>query len=199
MSGLMDVLGAALGGDAEQQLGNQIGASPQATGSAIQAALPMLLAGLTQNAAQPNGAASLHDALERDHDGSLLDNLGSLFGGSPMQGRSTDGAGILGHVLGDRREVAENTVARAGGINPAQAAQLMMTLAPIVMSVLGRVQRSRNLDSNGLASMLETEHANVAQRQPDLMTLANQLLDRNRDGSALDDVMKGLGGLLGGR
>jgi hypothetical protein len=31
------------------------------------------------------------------------------------------------------------------------------------------------------------------------MSLANQLLDRNHDGSALDDMMKGLGGPLGRR
>jgi hypothetical protein len=194
----MDVLGAALGGDTQQQLGQKIGASPEATGTAIQAALPMLLAALSQNASQPQGAQALHGALERDHDGSVLDNLGGLFGGQ-MGGRATDGAGILGHVLGDRRQVAESSVARASGLDTAQAAQLMMTLAPLVMSVLGRVQRTRNLDSNGLASMLGAEREHVQQQQPDLMNLANQLLDRNRDGSALDDVMKGLGGMFGRR
>ena len=198
MPGLMDLLGAALGGDTQRQLSDQIGADPQATGSAIQAALPMLLSGLTQNASRPEGAAALHQALERDHDGSLLDNLGGLLGGTSAT-RATDGAGILGHVLGDRQDAAQQAVAQSSGLDTGQSAQLLSALAPILMGVLGRTQRSQGLNANGLASMLQGEHANVAQTQPDLMGLATRLLDRNNDGSMLDDLMKGVGGMLGKR
>src|SRR5262245_33460759 len=100
MPGLMDVLGAALGGDVQEQLGQRVGADSQTTSQAIQAALPMILSGLTRNAAQPGGATSLHAALERDHDGSVLDNLSGFFQGS-VSGRAANGAGILEHVLGD--------------------------------------------------------------------------------------------------
>lgn len=198
MPGLMDLLGAALGGDTQRQLGRQIGADPQATGNAIEAALPMLLSGLTRNASDPGGADSLLGALRNDHDGSVLDDLGSLLGGT-LGGRAANGAGILGHVLGDRQETAQQAVARSSGLNGAQAAQLMAMLAPIVMGVLGRAQRSQGLDAGGLSSMLRSEQASAAQAQPDLMGLATQLLDRNNDGSVLDDLMKGLGGMLGRR
>jgi len=198
MPGVMDLLGAALGGNVQQQLGQQIGATPQATGNAIQAALPMLLSGLMQNVSQPGGAESLLGALQRDHDGSLLDNLGGLLGGS-QGGKAADGAGILGHVLGDKQEMAHEAVAQSSGLNASQVAMLMTTLAPIVMGALGRAQRTQGLDAGGLASMLQGEHASVAQSQPDLMGLATQLFDRNRDGSAVDDLVKGLGGILGGR
>lgn len=198
MPGLMDLLGGALGGDVQRQLGAQIGADPQATGSAIQAALPMILAGLTRNASQPGGADALHRALQDDHDGSLLDNLGGLLGGA-LGGRAANGPGILGHVLGDRQDAAQRAVAGSSGLNGAQAAQLMAMLAPIVMGALGRAQRSQGLNAGGLASMLQNEHATAAQSQPDLIGLATQLLDRNNDGSVLDDLMKGLGGMLGKR
>lgn len=198
MPGLMDLLGGALGGDVQRQLGAQIGADPQATGSAIQAALPMILAGLTRNASQPGGADALHRALQDDHDGSLLDNLGGLLGGA-LGGRAANGPGILGHVLGDRQDAAQRAVAGSSGLNGAQAAQLMAMLAPIVMGALGRAQRSQGLNPGGLASMLQNEHATAAQSQPDLIGLATQLLDRNNDGSVLDDLMKGLGGMLGKR
>jgi len=194
----MDLLGGALGGDVQRQLGAQIGADPQATGSAIQAALPMILAGLTRNASQPGGADALHRALQDDHDGSLLDNLGGLLGGA-LGGRAANGPGILGHVLGDRQDAAQRAVAGSSGLNGAQAAQLMAMLAPIVMGALGRAQRSQGLNAGGLASMLQNEHATAAQSQPDLIGLATQLLDRNNDGSVLDDLMKGLGGMLGKR
>lgn len=200
MPGVMDLLGAALGGgNLEQQLSGQIGATPEATGNAIQAALPMLLSGLTQNASRPGGAEALLGALQRDHDGGVLDNLGGLLGGGLGTSKSADGAGILGHVLGDRQEMAHQAVAKSSGLNAAQVSMLMMTLAPIVMGALGRAQRSQNLDAGGLTSMLQGEHASAAEAQPGLMGLATQLLDRNRDGSAVDDLMKGLGGLLGKR
>ena len=198
MPGLMDLLGSALGGDTQRRLGEQIGADPQATASAIQAALPMLLSGLTQNTSQPGGAAALLNALDNDHDGSLLDNLGGLLGGT-LGGRATNGAGILGHVLGDRQEAAQRAVAKSSGLDSAQVAQLMMTLAPIVMGILGRTKRTQGLNETGRASMLQDEHAAAAQAQPGLMGLAGQLLDRNNDGSVLDELMQGLGGLLGKR
>jgi len=211
MTGLMDMLGAALGGNTQQQLAQQIGADPQQTGNAIQAALPMLLSGLTQNASQPGGAEALHGALQRDHDGSLLDSLGGLLGGASggllagvtggilggANNQPSDGAGILGHVLGDRQEAAHQAVAQSSGLNAGQVAALMTTLAPIVMGALGKIQRTHGLDAGGLASMLQGEHAQASAAQPGLMGLASQLLDRNRDGNAMDDVMKGLGGLLG--
>lgn len=198
MPGIMDILGTTLGGDVTEKLGRQIGADPQATGNAIQAALPMLLAGLSQNAAQPGGANSLLDALQRDHDGSVLDDLGGLLGGA-LGGKTADGAGILGHVLGPRQAPAQAAVSRASGLDGAQVAQLLALLAPIVMGALGRVQRTNQLDAGGLGGLLQNERANVAQAQPDLMSMATQLLDRNKDGSALDDVLGGLGGLFGKR
>lgn len=197
MPGLMDLLGSALGGEAQQQLGQQIGATPQATGSAIQAALPMLLSGLTRNA-QQGGAASLLGALQANHSGGLLDNVGGLIRGE-LGGPAANGAGIVDHVLGDRQDAAHQAVAQASGLDTAQAAQLMATLAPIVMSALGRIQKTQGLDANGLTTMLQNEHASVTQSQPGLMGLANQLLDRNHDGSALDDVLKGIGGMFGSR
>ena len=194
MPGLMDVIGSALGGEVQTQLGQRIGADSQTTSQAIAAALPMLLSGLHRNASQPNGAASLLGALQRDHDGSLLDNLGGLLGGGNA-GQAANGAGIVDHVLGDQQESAHQMVATASGLNTGQAAQLMATLAPIVMSALGRVQRSEGLDASGLTSLLQGEHATAAQSQPDLMGLASKLFGQTEG----TDVMKGLGSLLGGR
>ncbi|NOT34921.1 MAG: DUF937 domain-containing protein [Candidatus Eisenbacteria bacterium] len=198
MSGILDLVNDALGGDNSRAIGERIGANPQATQGAIAAALPMILAGLTRNAQEPGGADALHQALARDHDGGLLDNLGGLFGGA-TGGKATDGGGILGHVLGGRREVANQAVAKAGGIDAAQAAQLMAILAPIVMGALGRAQRQQGLDSSGLTRSLQGASESHAQAQPDLMGFANRMLDKNGDGSGLDEIVGGLGKLFGGR
>jgi hypothetical protein len=76
------------------QISRRIGADPQKTQAAVHTAIPALLAALGQNATSGGGAA-LKGALERDHDGSILDNLGDYLGGTAnLNPRATNGAGI---------------------------------------------------------------------------------------------------------
>jgi len=199
----MDMFDAVLGDQVRNQMSQQIGASPQQTGNAIQAALPMLLAGLHLNAQQPGGAASLLSALQKDHDGSVLSNLSGLISGQ-TGGQAGNGSGILGHILGDKQDSAQGAVAQASGIGAPQASQLMTMLAPIVMGALGKMQRSQNLDASGLQSAIKDEHANATQAQPGLMGFATQLLGAGgtggapgEGGSGLEGMMKEIGGLLG--
>ena len=198
MPGLMDLLGGALGGNLQQQIAGRIGADPQQAGSAIQAALPMLLAGLTHKASQPGGAQAIHQAAVSKHDGSELDDPAATANAAADSGQ---GAAVAGHVLGDQQEMAHQAVAQASGINAAQAATVVAMLAPLVMGALSRVQRQQGLDAGGLANLLRGEHANVAQQQPGLMGLAGQLFGGGAGAGAPDlgGLMKGLGGMLGGR
>lgn len=198
MSGILDMLGSALGDHTHQQMSQRLGADPNATQSAIQAALPLLLSALSSNAGRQGGAESLLGALQRDNHAGVLDDLAGFLGGNAA-GKAGNGAGILGHLLGDRQTATQQAVSHASGLSGAQTAQLLAMLAPLVMGAVGRMQKQGGLDAGGLASMLSGERARVAQQQPDLMGLANRLLDRDGDGSAIDDVLKGLGGLMKGR
>ena len=85
MFSLEDLLGQEQGSAAVGQISQTAGLDPSTTASVIQTALPAILGGLANNAATPDGAESLNNALDQHHDGSLLDNLGGLssmiFGG----------------------------------------------------------------------------------------------------------------------
>jgi hypothetical protein len=50
------------------------------------------------NAATPKGAEKLMGALSEKHDGSILDNLGSLFGDGVDDYIKQNGSGILSHI-----------------------------------------------------------------------------------------------------
>jgi hypothetical protein len=196
MPGILDLVTQALGGDAVQHLSTQLGTNPQQTQSAISAALPMLLAGLARQS-QGGGADALHASLGQ-HDGNLLNDVAGFLGGG-----GGNAAGLLGQVLGQHQGIAQQAVAGASGLGGAQAQQLLGMLAPVVMGALSRTTQAQGLDAQGLASMLQGEHrqlsASLAQSQPGLMGLATQLLDANHDGNLVDDLTRGLGGLLGGR
>lgn len=155
MSSILDAVRQQLGPDTIQQLSGALGADPAATSNAVALALPALLGGLAHNAAQPEGAVALDNALNQ-HDGSILDNLGGMLSGSGAGGGALGGIGgaILGHIFGGRRGSVEEGVGKASGLDAAQVARLMAMLAPIVMGVLGRMKQTKGLDANRLPEVL---------------------------------------------
>src|SRR5437763_11177846 len=80
MISLQDLLGQEQGDAAVDHISRNVGAEPSVVNSAIQAALPMLINGLANNASTPEGAQDLNDTLEQHHDGGILANLGGLAG-----------------------------------------------------------------------------------------------------------------------
>jgi hypothetical protein len=197
MFSLQDLLGQQQGSEAVDQISQNVGAEPSAVNSAIQMALPAILGGLANNAANPEGAQNLNNALERDHDGSVLDNLGGLggliFGGGQqaqqqqtIPARQTDAGGILGHIFGNNQGQVANQISNQSGLNSGQVAQILMMLAPIVMGYLGRQKQQQNLDADGLSNWLGGQQQQI-QQSPQGGFLSS-ILDRDGDGSSMDDI-----------
>lgn len=198
MKPLIDQVTQQLDDNAISQLSRQLGVDPNTTRQAIPAALTALVGGLSQNAANPAGAQQLAGALSRDHDGGILDDLAGFFGDSqnPLQAQ---GGGILGHIFGNRKPNVAARVGQAGGLDSGKAMQLLMLLAPLVLGALGRAQRQSKLDSGGLSDILGNERRRVEQAQPGNKGLLDVLLDRDGDGSILDDIAGMAGGYFGNK
>lgn len=193
MSSLFDMLGE-LTGQESANLAEAIGADESSTQNAMRAALPLLLGALQRNAASPEGAESLQGALERDHDGSILDSLGDLIRDPSV----SSGTGILKHALGGRQRAVEQGVGQSSGLSPAQVSRLLTTLAPVVMGMLGKAKREQGLDAGGLADLLTGERQAAESSAPDLASLAGLLIDGDGDGLDMGDITKIGGGLLAG-
>jgi hypothetical protein len=194
MNALTQMLLTQLGSSAISQIGGKIGVDPNTTSKAMAIAVPLLISALARNSSTPEGAEALNQAVARDHDGSILDNLGGFLGNPG----AANGAGILGHVLGDRRVDAENGLAQSTGLDPVAAGQLLETLAPLVMGALGKTQQQQGLDANGLSEFLGNQQQQAEAAAPDVMGMLGSLLDSNKDGSVLDDVGRLAGKLFGG-
>ncbi len=197
---ILDLVTQSLGGGATRQIGQQLGVDDGAAAKAISGALPVLVGALARNSASSSGAGALASALDRDHDGSILDDIGGFLGGGGAEGV---GSGILKHVLGGRQGQVQSGIGQASGLSSGQAGQLLSMLAPIVMGALGKAQRGRGLDAGGLGAMLGQEQRQIERREPGLGGLLGNLLDADGDGSVVDDLAKVggslLGNLLGGR
>src|SRR5262249_39066235 len=157
------VITQQLAGSAVQTIAQRFGISEDSARTAVQLGVPLLLTALARNASQPQGAASLHQAINNDHDGSIFDNLMGYLG-NPQSG---NGAGILGHVLGKQQPAIENNLAQATGIDQNAAGGLLATLAPLVMGAVGQAQQQNGLDASGLAQMLNNQQAEAHASSPD--------------------------------
>lgn len=226
-SSLIDELMSQLQGPAMGQMAQQLGADAGTTSQAIGAALPMIVGALGRNAQQPDGAAALLGALQRDHSGGgamdlggmlgamlggggqsaspaglggLGGLLGGLMGGGAPASRQLDAGGILGHIFGGAQPRAEAGLGQATGLNTSQASKLLMMLAPVVMAALAKRVSASQLDAGGLGSALGQERTRVQQQGGLGGGLLDAVLDQNGDGKVdLSDLLKIGGGLLGGR
>lgn len=193
MSSITEDLLQQLSGSALTQVGNQLGTDRATASKAVGVALPVILAALAKNASNSGGATSLATALGRDHDGSILNDVP----GALTNFQTGAGAGILKHVLGGNHETVAAGVGQASGLDTGKATALLTMLAPLVMGALGRAQRSGNLDSGGLAAMLGQERAQSAANAPAALGGLMGMLDRNKDGSVVDDIAGYAGKILG--
>lgn len=193
---LNDLLQGQISEDLLNQLSQQIGgADKQKTATAATGIATTLMTALAKNAADPKGAQALNNALERDHDGSILDNITSLLGGGQVpseKARAMNGTGILNHVLGDRQTNAINMISQVSGLDNNKTGSLMTMLAPVIMGMLGQQKKQQGLDVSGIASLLQ---GTVKQQQGSnqLMDMATRMFDADGDGSMVDDVVEGIG------
>jgi len=198
MKDLLEALGQQLGGDPIRHLSGRIGAPAQQTASAVSAALPMLFAGLGHQAAQAGGAERLMGIIDRDGDGSILDDVAGFFAGG---GRGGAGASPLGEIFGPRADSVTSAVSRASGLGSAQVQQVLAMLVPVVLSFLARGRGAApgaGASGGGLGDLLGGLLGGGGSAGGGLGDLVGGLLGgggRGGSGGGLGDLV---GGLLGG-
>jgi hypothetical protein len=208
MAGILDLLNSDLGKSIISGVAGSTGNDSNKTSSVLTMALPVLMKAMQRNAATPEGAEGLMGALSGKHDGSILDNLGGLFGGGVDENVKQDGAGILSHVLGNRQQGVEQVISQKAGIDASSVGNILKVAAPLLMGVLGKQKKEQNISSSGdltglLGGLLGGNDSKNEQ------SFLEQILDADGDGSVVDDVAGmflgadkkqsgGIGGLLGG-
>ena len=164
-----------------QDIGNlasQVGGNEGEAKNGVMAALPAMLAALGKNAGTEKGAEELNNALEKKHDGSILDN----------------------HLFGNQTSNVANAVSQSSGLDTNGSMKMLQMLAPILMGILGQQKKQNNLDAKGLGnltSMLASNFGSEAGTSGIIETVTN-LLDANKDGNVVDDIMGMVGKFFAG-
>ncbi|NNF19071.1 MAG: DUF937 domain-containing protein [Flavobacteriaceae bacterium] len=207
MAGILDLLQSSEGKQMIQGLSRETGAPAHKTADVLSMALPLLLGGMKKNATDEKGAQSLMNALNSSkHDGSILNNLGGLFEGGVDDHILKDGAGILGHVFGNKQAPVEQALSQKSGLDTATIAKILKVAAPVIMGYLAKQKSKHDVSDTGSMNSLL---GGLLGGQPEQnQSLLMSLIDADGDGSVLDDVAGmvmgnkkkggGIGGMLGG-
>jgi len=187
MDSILDLINGNLGKEVVDGISRNTDASAEQTQAVVSNALPALLRALQNNASSGNGAQGILSAIGSKHDGSILNNLQGFLGNND----TSDGNGILGHMLGDKRGAVEQAISGKTGVSSGTVSKILAMLAPIVMGYLGKQSRNNNVsDGGGLSDLLGGMLGGQSGGN-----ILGGLLDQNGDGKlGVDDV----GGLLGG-
>lgn len=178
------------------QLAEQVGGNEGQVKNGVMAALPAMLTALSKNTGTEKGAQELNNALEKKHDGSILDNLSGYLSNPDLK----DGAGILNHLFGSQTSNVANAVSQSSGLDTNGSMKMLQMLAPVLMGMLGQQKKQNNLDAKGLGNLTSMLASNFGSEAgaSGIMDVVTNLLDANKDGNVMDDIMGMVGKLFGG-
>lgn len=157
------------------RIASALGIDRNTAQTAVNAAVPLLLAGFGKVASQPGGAQKLADAATQ-HVGTL-EKFAGMVGSGNQSALVEQGSNMLSSLLGGRDQNAlAGVVSKFAGLGQGTSGPLLGMLAPVVMGSIAQQQgATRALDPGRIAGLLAGQKDNIAAAIP-----------------------AGLGGLLGG-
>ncbi len=151
-----------------EKMAGLAGADKAATGSAMNAILPTIMGSVLKQSETTSGAGKILDLLKSgNHDGGMLDNLGSVLGGgSASSGLMDAGKGILSMLMGSRQSGVLDLLGKATGLSRGSNTSLMSMAAPMVMGLVGKYVKNKALDAVGLGKFLGGQRNSVMSALP---------------------------------
>lgn len=188
---LSNLLGSLLSeGQTLEDIARKVGANPMDVKKAATMSLPTLVEALNKNAQDEEKRASLNKALE-DHSEDNVEDLQGFLNNMDLE----DGQKMLGHILGGKKSQVESNISKSSGLSSGQVTGLLAMLAPILIGMLGKKKKEENISKDSLPD-LTGSLGNIlgGGSGGGLMDMAKKVLDKDQDGSFLDDLMGGFFG-----
>ena len=133
--------------------------------SAIDAAVPGLLAGFSGVATQPGGPQKLVEAAKQET--GTLGKFADMLGGGSQSTFIERGSQLLTSLLGARDQSAlVSAIGQFAGLGQGKSGSLLGMLAPIVMGTVAQQQGARGLDASGITNLFASQKDNIAAALP---------------------------------
>lgn len=125
-----------------KKVGEKVGLSEDVSKSIIDQVITVIINAMRDNAKmRPEMTAPLFSAIKEDHDGSVLDDIdGTLDHMQELKGDK-----IIGHILGDKAPSVGALLAKKEALDELKVKDVMETVAPLAMGVLGKERIKNNM------------------------------------------------------
>ncbi len=191
---LIDLLTGNTGNQVAAQAENKFGISRNQIIALLAVAAPLIISYLRNKSQDAKEAEALNNALDKDHDGSILDDA------SQLEARQAEGGSILDHIFGGQKNTVENQLSQNTGISIDKIGPILAMLAPVIMGYIGKEKQQNNVGAGGLGDLLGGilgSASNQAQQSNPLNDILGSVLGggQQSSGNPLNDI---LGSVLGG-
>jgi hypothetical protein len=141
---LIDLITGNAGNQVATDAENKFGISKNQVIALLAVAAPLVISYLRKKSEESDvEATALNTALDKDHDGSILDNP------SQIADRQQEGGSILSHIFGGEKTNVENQLSQNTGISMDKIGPILAMLAPIIMGYIGKQKQSNGVNSGG--------------------------------------------------
>ena len=145
---LIDLITGNAGNQVAEQAENKFGISKGQIIALLAVAAPLIISYLKNKAQDANEAEALNNALDKDHDGSILNNPAAALE------RQQEGGSILDHIFGGQKATVENQLSQNTGISMDKIGPILAMLAPIIMGYIGKQKQANGVSAGGLGDLL---------------------------------------------
>ncbi|WP_445432298.1 DUF937 domain-containing protein [Chryseobacterium indoltheticum] len=145
---LIDLLTGNTGNQVAEKAETKFGISKNQIIALLAVATPLVISYLRNKSQDNEEAEALNSALEKDHDGSILDDT------SQLEARQNEGGSILSHIFGNEKSTVENQLSQNTGISIDKIGPILAMLAPVIMGYIGKEKQQNNVGAGGLGDLL---------------------------------------------
>lgn len=193
--GLIDLLTGNTGSQVAERAESKFGINRNQVLALLAVAAPLIISYLSKKSQSASEAESLNAALDKDHDGSILNDV------TQAEARQSEGNSILNHIFGGEKQDVENQLSQKTGISIDKIGPVLSMLAPIIMGYIGKEKQQGNVGAGGLGGLLDSILGNASsQTQNEQSNPLNDIIGsvlgggQSNSSNPLNDI---LGGVLG--
>lgn len=145
---LIDLLTGNSSNKVAEQAENKFGISKNQIIALLAVATPLVISYLRKKSQDSKEAEALNNALDKDHDGSILNDPAQAVN------RQDEGSSILDHIFGGNKSNVENQLSANTGISMDKIGPILAMLAPVIMGYIGKEKQQNNVGAGGLGDLL---------------------------------------------